>query len=169
MEKQRKHFAAADKVKLLRRRLVGMGHVKTIVAALAAGLASIAVHASVEVIAATTGGLPGYLAPLSRESLPRYMMTFAIQAVVLVVGYLIVGGRLPGRSAMRRGVVFGSLVFLFGACLPLAPMVLVFREALPPGLALEAVVGGALLSFAEGVAFVVTWESVTKRMQELVQ
>ena len=134
-------------------------------AALAAGLASVVVHATVEVLAAATGGLPEYLIPVSWESASRYMMTFAIQAVVLVAAYLIIGSRLPGRNAIWRCISFGTLVFLLGACLPLAPMSLVFREPFLPRMVIEGLLGGAVLSFAKGMVFVAVWENVARRMQ----
>lgn len=137
----------------------------TIVAAGAASLASILVHGGVEAIAAASGGLPAYLAPLASETAGRYVLTFAIQGAVLVAAYLTVGSHLPGRSVIQRGVVFGSLVFLLGACLPLAPMVLVFRDPLPLKLAIEGLIGGAVVSFGKGLVFVVVWEGVARRLQ----
>ena len=138
---------------------------RIMVAAGAAGLASVVVHGGVEMIAAASGALPPYLTPVTMGSIGRYLLTFALQAVVLVGAYLIVGNSLPGRSMIQRGIAFGTLLFFFGACLPLAPMVLVFRQPFPPDFALEGIVGGVLVSFAKGVAFVVTWESVMERLQ----
>ncbi len=137
---------------------------KTMVVAATAGLASIVVHAAVEVIAAANGSVPAYLVPPARDSVGRYLLTFAIQTVLLVAAYLMVGGQLPGRSVWRRGAAFGALVFLFGACLPLAPMALVFREPLPLDLALQGLIGGALVAFGKGIVFVVVWEAVARTL-----
>lgn len=138
---------------------------RKISAAFAAGVVSMVIHAVVVLVSAATGGLPALVVPLAGESIGAYALVFMIQAVLLVAAYLMIGEHLPGGSRMRRGLTFGALLFVLGSCLPLVPRVLIFSAPLAPGLAVQVLVAGALVSFANGLAFVAVWEAVMLRVR----
>lgn len=134
---------------------------KRIIVLLIAGLVTAGVHLLFEVLISVLVGpfseVYPFLKDLTTETVWVYLSVFGVQGLLISLAYYFLEPALSKSGVWRKGFLFGFVLWILTAILPVLPLSFLYTIGFNLDYALSAILSGFILTELMGIAFVFSY------------